>query len=198
MKKALVTGWLIVLMSLVVCFFWYNQYTYALPTPIPSNYKSVNPGKHIPLNPALRFNNKKPIFLHFFNPDCPCSRFNFSQFKALVKNYQHTVNFAIVLSAAKPHTAKEIQQRFDIDIPVITDSTLAKSCGVYSTPQAVILKNEGELYFRGNYNKSRYCTDAKSNYAKIALDSLLDHKQVGRLDQYVLTAYGCSIQNCAK
>jgi hypothetical protein len=190
--------WLILLMSFVGCFFWYNEYTYALPTPVPVNYKNIKPGEHISLQKELVFNNNKPVFLHFFNPDCPCSKFNFKQFKTLVKSYQHTVNFAIVLSTAKPYTAQEIQQKFDIDIPVITDSTLAKKCGVYSTPQAVILKNAGELYFRGNYNKSRYCTDPKSDYAKIALDSLLNHKQVGRLDQYVLTAYGCSIENCAK
>jgi len=190
--------WLILLMSFVGCFFWYNEYTYALPTPVPVNYKNIKPGEHISLQKELVFNNNKPVFLHFFNPDCPCSKFNFKQFKTLVKSYQHTVNFAIVLSTAKPYTAQEIQQKFDIDIPVITDSTLAKKCGVYSTPQAVILKNAGELYFRGNYNKSRYCTDPKSDYAKIALDSLLNHKQVGKLDQYVLTAYGCSIENCAK
>jgi hypothetical protein len=198
MRKAIVTMWLILLMSFVGCFFWYNEYTYALPTPVPVNYKNIKPGEYVSLQKELVFNNNKPVFLHFFNPDCPCSKFNFKQFKTLVKSYQRTVNFAIVLSTAKPYTAQEIQQKFDIDIPVITDSTLAKKCGVYSTPQAVILKNAGELYFRGNYNKSRYCTDPKSDYAKIALDSLLNHKQVGRLDQYVLTAYGCSIENCAK
>lgn len=183
---------------MVGCFFWYSQYTYALPTPVPANYKNISRGQHISLNKQLVFNNDKPLFLHFFNPDCPCSKFNFNQFKALLKNYQHQVNFAIVLSTAKPYTEQEIQQRFDITIPVISDSTLAKRVGVYSTPQAVIIKEEGELYFRGNYNKSRYCTDAKSNYAQIALDSLLSHKKLGRLDQYVLTAYGCSLENCVK
>lgn len=31
---------------------------------------------------------------------------------------------------------------------------IAISCGVYSTPQAVIIDGNGQLFFRGNYNKT--------------------------------------------
>jgi len=198
MKKLIATVWLIFLTIIVSGLFWYNQFVYALPTPIPASYKTVPNGKIIPLNRALSFKNDRPVFLHFFNPECPCSRFNINHFKSLVKAYHNQVNFAIVLIASKPYSEKEIQQRFDIDVPVVADSTMAAAAGVYSTPQAVILKNSHRLFYRGNYNKSRYCTDQKTSYAKLALESLFQKNSLIQFDRYALTAYGCTLPNCTK
>jgi hypothetical protein len=196
MKKWIATVWLTVLMAIIFSFFWYNQLVYSLPTPVPANYKAVRIGQKIRLNGKLAFSNHKPVFLHFFNPDCPCSRFNMEQFKSLVKTYQQQVNFALVLMSAKPYTEEEIQNKFGLSIPVLADSTLAAACGVYSTPQAVVLNPEQELYYRGNYNKSRYCTDARTSYANIALMGILHKKTALHLDLYALKAYGCTLPNC--
>ena len=197
MKKWLASIWLTFLMIVVITFFWYNQYVYSLPTPIPSNYHSVKTGKKILLN-KIQFRNNKPVFLHFFNPECPCSRFNVDQFKSLVKTYQDQVNFAVILMSAKAYTQAEIQSRFGIDVPVYVDTALATSCGVYSTPQAVVLKEDQTLYYRGNYNKSRYCTDMKTNYAKIAIEGAVEHRALSELDKYAFKAYGCTLPNCGK
>lgn len=196
MKKWIASIWLLFLMAIIFGFFWYNQLVYTLPTPIPKGYTTVKNGKVISLKNELNFRNQKPVFLHFFNPDCPCSRFNINHFKSLVKAYHNQVNFAIVLMTDKPYTAAEIQKRFDIDIPVVSDSTLATQSGVYSTPQAVILNADRKLYYRGNYNKTRYCTDEKSSYAKLALNGLLNHSSLIQFDQSALTAYGCKLPNC--
>jgi hypothetical protein len=196
MKKWIAAAWLTLLMAMIFSFFWYNQLRYSLPTPIPAGYKSVRKGEKIMLGTDLQFNNDKPVFLHFFNPDCPCSRFNIDQFKSLVKSYQSQVNFAVVLMTAKPYTAAQVQNRFGITVPIVIDSTIAASCGVYSTPQAVVLNTEKKLYYRGNYNKSRYCTDKKTSYANIALMNILHKKTTLRLDQYALKAYGCTLPNC--
>ena len=196
MRKWIATVWLTLLLAIIFSFFWYNQFVYSLPTPVPVNYHTVRTGEKIRLNSNLNFNNRKPVFLHFFNPDCPCSRFNIGQFKSLVKRYHRQVNFAVVLQSAKPYTAAEVQDRFGITVPVVSDSTVAASCGVYSTPQAVLLNPQGELYYRGNYNKSRYCTDAKTSYAHIALMGILHQQTTLQLDQYALKAYGCTLPNC--
>lgn len=196
MKKWIAAIWLLFLMAIIFGFFWYNQLVYILPTPIPQGYTTVKNGKYIPLKNELNFRNRKPVFLHFFNPDCPCSRFNINHFKSLVKAYHSQVNFAIVLMTDKPYTAAEIQKRFNVNIPVISDSTLAIQSGVYSTPQAVILNADRKLYYRGNYNKTRYCTDEKSSYAKLALNGLLNHTSLIQFDQSALTAYGCTLPNC--
>ena len=198
MRKLLVGIWLMLLFSAMGALFWYNEWVYHLPTPIPENYKPVSQGKLIKLKGLLEANRSKPLFLHFFNPDCPCSRFNISNFKSLVKQYGHQVNFVIIVMNNKLYTAKEIQDKFDLNVPVLFDTSIANSCGVYSTPQAVLLDTGHKLYYRGNYNISRYCTDEKTSYAKIAIAGLLnDHKKI-IFDQLALRAYGCRLPNCNK
>lgn len=196
MRKWITTAWLTLLIVIIFSFFWYNQLVYSLPTPVPSAYQAVPVGKPINISRVIDFKNRKPVLLHFFNPDCPCSRFNIDHFKSLVKAYHNQVNFAVVMMTAKPYTAREIERRFGISVPVVADSTIARQCGVYSTPQAVVLNADRQLYYRGNYNKTRYCTDEKTSYARIALEGVLHQKNKLQLDQFALKAYGCSLPNC--
>ena len=178
--------------------FWYADWKYSLPTPLPNHYHAVNPGQYIDLHGKLPVASNKPLFIHFFNPDCPCSRFNIPYFKSLAKRYGARMSFAIVVLNNKAYTAEEIQNKFDLDVPVSFDSTLAVACGVYSTPQAVLLDVNGHLYYRGNYNKSRYCTDNRSNYARMAIDSLIYNNDRPVFDRYALTAYGCQLPVCTQ
>ncbi|HJP64628.1 MAG TPA: redoxin domain-containing protein [Mucilaginibacter sp.] len=198
MRKFLVALWLVFLFSVIGVLFWYNEWVYHLPTPIPENYKPVDQGRLIRLNGIAEAGHSKPVFLHFFNPDCPCSRFNMANFKSLVKRYGRQVNFVIVVMNNKLYTAKAIQDKFDLDLPVLFDPSIAASCGVYSTPQAVLLDEDHKLYYRGNYNSSRYCTDEKTNYARIAITGLLHDHQKIIFNQLALRAYGCQLPNCTK
>ncbi len=197
MKKLFAGLWLFVLMLIVGSFFWFNQLVYSLPTPVPVGYKSVPAGSKIDLQIPLKFETGKPLFLHFFNPDCPCSRFNIREFKSLVQDHEDDLNFIVVMMSDKAYTPEEIQKRFDISVPVIKDTDIAKSCGVYSTPQAVILEPGNKLYFRGNYNKTRYCTDEETRYAKMAVNNLLLNNE-NKLEPLAFKAYGCSAPNCTK
>lgn len=196
MRKLLVALWLIFLFAGVGALFWYNELIYHLPTPVPKDYRPVGTGKVINLGKSLSNKRGKPLFIHFFNPDCPCSRFNIANFRALVKQYNKKVEFVVVVMNNKFYSAKAIQDKFDLDIPVLFDASIATACGVYSTPQAALLDDQHKLYYRGNYNQSRYCTDEKTSYAKIALNGLLeDHKKLV-FGQLALRAYGCQLPNC--
>ncbi len=196
MKKTFVIVWLILLSVAVGALFWYNDLQYRLPTPIPQNYKAVKPGEHISINKNLYANRSRPLFLHFFNPDCPCSRFNIKQFKAIVEQYGQQVNFAIVIMSSKHFTVTEIQDKFGMNLPVIFDPAVATACGVYSTPQVALLDTDSKLYYRGNYNVSRYCTDEKTSFAKIAINGLLnDHTRL-TFNRLALTSYGCRLPDC--
>jgi hypothetical protein len=198
MRKGTVITWLALLFAGVIALFWYNEWVYSLPTPVPQNYRSVNPGELIPLALNARPANNKPVFLHFFNPDCPCSRFNVAHFKSLVKQYSGEANFKIVVMSNKKYTVKDIQDKFDVNVPVLFDSAIAVSCGVYSTPQAVIIDAGSRLFYRGNYNRTRYCADKKTEYARMALDSLLHNRFNVVFDQFALKAYGCRLPSCTK
>lgn len=197
MRKAVVISWLGIVVLGMALLFWHNEWVYNLPTPVPARYRAVYSGEKIDLSSIMPRRAEKPVFLHFFNPSCPCSRFNMPHFKELVKEYGHAVNFSIVVMSSKEYTEKEIQEKYDLPIPVYFDSSIAASCGVYSTPQAVIINNDRQLHYRGNYNKSRYCTDKKSNYAQIALEALL-HQRTVNPDVYATRAYGCQLPKCTK
>ncbi len=193
MRKTLVATWLVALCGILCGLFWYNEYRYNLPTPIPPHYNRIANGRYIKLDKSLQFNNNKPLFLHFFNPDCPCSRFNIRHFKEIVQQYGNKANFAIIVISHQPFDASAIQRKFELTIPVIHDPALAILCGVYSTPQAVIINSAGRLFYRGNYNRSRYCTDTQTAYARQAIDDLLNKRANSITDFLATTAYGCQL-----
>jgi hypothetical protein len=197
-RKLLVITWITLLFGAIGVLFWYNELQYQLPTPIPEGYKAVNAGQLIKLNAKLKTDPSKPLFLHFFNPVCPCSRFNIKMFKSLVAQYGRQVNFVVVVISDRTYTAKEIQDKFDLNIPVTFDQSLAAACGVYSTPQVALIDNTNRLYYRGNYNSSRYCTDPKTNYAQQAIDGLLENNRKLTFGKLALTSYGCRLASCNK
>src|SRR5579863_5598130 len=131
MRYGILIIWLALLFGGIMSLFWYNEWLFSLPTPIPKNYKTVALGDKIDI--TLKLTNGRPLFLHFFNPDCPCSKFNISHFKALVIHYGNEADFAIVAMTNKIYTEKGIQDKFGLPIPVFFDTAIAISCGVYST-----------------------------------------------------------------
>jgi len=197
MKKLLVCTWLAMLLIAACALFWYNDLIYQLPTPVPPGYKPVANGTVIPIKGSLAAAHDKPVFLHFYNPSCPCSRFNAPHFRSLVQQFGRQADFAVVVLNANGVTAQQIQQKLGVEIPVLFDSSLAAACGVYSTPQAVLLDSAHRLYYRGNYNRGRYCTDEKTSYAKIALEGLLQGFD-RPFSPIALKAYGCQLITCKK
>jgi hypothetical protein len=197
--KWLLAMWLIAILVIIVLLFWQNEWKYSLPTPVPPNYHLVKPGDIITINYQASLKEHKPLFLHFFNPACPCSRFNIPHFKSLVKKYNNSINFAVVIvSNDTTYTVKDIQDKFGLSVPVLFDKSLATSCGVYSTPQAALIDADNKLYYRGNYNRSRYCTDPNSNYAQQAVDSLLAHHFNIAFGEAAIKSYGCQLPGCTK
>ena len=201
MRRGLAITWLVVLAAGIAVIFWRYEWKYGLPTPVPANYHAVGLGSPVTLPAsaaALLTPDQKPLFLHFFNPDCPCSRFNMPQFRALVQQYGAQAHFAIVVMSPASFTARELQAKFNLPypIPVFSDSAIAAACGVYSTPQAVIIDKDGQLFYRGNYNRSRYCSDEKTGFARLALAGLLTHNYSQTFDPLALKAYGCQLPTC--
>lgn len=199
MRKIIVLIWLALLLSTISFLLWQEDWKYTLPTPVPKEYLVAKPVNGESVAISVQAPHNKPLFLHFFNPACPCSRFNIPHFQSLVKKYGDQLSFAmVVMSDKKKYTAEEIQDKYDLHIPVFFDKAIADSCRVYSTPQAVILDYEQKLYYRGNYNKSRFCEDRNTNFAQMAIDSLLQHSTHLITDKAALKSYGCSLPNCTK
>ena len=197
MLRKIFTGvWLSLLLSMMGGLFWYNDLVFSLPTPVPANYKAVPVGTVIKLPIVVCGYHNKPLLLHFFNPDCPCSRFNIISFKSLVAQYRGKVNFAIAVLSKNPIDPQSIRNKFGVDIPVLPGASIAKLCGVYSTPQAVLLDADSKIYYRGNYNRSRYCAAEKTSFARIAIEDILRNNHHPAFNALALKAYGCQSPGC--
>lgn len=195
------------LVGVVFIAFWWQEWQYLLPTPIPKGYQEVAAGKQIPQTVLLQFSetqkNKKsipasrPIFLHFFSPFCPCSKFNIAHINYLVKRYSDKIDFYAIIFNDSEYEMEfiDFSKKYDIPIPTILDkdNRIAASCGVYATPQAAIITKEGKLFYKGNYNISRYCTNRDTNFAEQALGALLEGKNPPDFGELASKAYGCEL-----
>ncbi|HYD20861.1 MAG TPA: thioredoxin fold domain-containing protein [Flavipsychrobacter sp.] len=198
MKQTFVIAWLGLILAGMSYLFWQNELKYTLPTPVPQKYAPVKTGEIVGLKTGVTRDANRPLFIHFYNPNCPCSKFNIPHVRSLMKKYGDRISFAVVVLSNQKFTETEIKDKFGGDVPVYFDKEIANACGVYSTPQAVLLNEDNRLYYRGNYNKSRYCTDKNSNYAQQALDSFLAHNSKPIFNHFALKAYGCELPDCRK
>jgi hypothetical protein len=194
MKKIALIAILSGISFAIAGIFWYQEMQYLMPTPVPTGYKTVKPEALIQYDSILLpQRHDKPKLLHFFSPDCPCSRFNLKHFHALNKNYSDKIDFYVVVDGEEQvESAKELINS-EVTIVVDNGKKLAQACGVYSTPQAAIIQVSNQLYFRGNYNRSRYCTNKDSNFVQMALDSLVAKKGPPSFAELATNSYGCSI-----
>ena len=194
MKKVAVAVLLAALFGAIIGIFWHQELQYALPTPVPANYQVVLPDEIIRFDSALiSQQHDRPKLLHFFSPDCPCSRFNLAHFESLIKTYGKEIDFYVVIEDEALVEAAKRKIQPDVTIVVDRTQALAKACGVYSTPQAALIRTNNKLYFRGNFNRSRYCTDPNSNFVQMALDSLLSNKAAPFFSELATISYGCEI-----
>ncbi len=173
--------------------FWHVELKYTQPTPLPNNYKEVYVNDLVYIDDTLKTDLSKPVFYHFFTTSCPCSRFNLNHFNLLKKNYSSVIDFYVVLP--EEDDISEAREYFEGETKIIRDKNkkFAVESGVYSTPQAVIIDTDHRLYFRGNYNKARYCVDPLSNFAQMAIDSITSHAPAPNFGPLSYIAYGCGI-----
>ncbi len=175
--------------------FWQQDLRYSLPTPRPAALVQVAIGTtvELPANVTSQgaVQQRKPLLLHFYNPDCPCSRFNRDHLRALQNRFGTAVQFVAVIESGCPEPGES-----GLPMPHIVDTggALANQLGVYSTPQAVLLDGGQRLVFRGNYNVTRYCDDRSTQFARLAIEALLAQTTIG-LDPDAATAYGCPLPN---
>lgn len=186
MKKGLAL-FIVISCFLSICvLLWKEYFKYSLPTSIPVNYKTVKTGQKTSLFEGY----PNPILLHFFNPNCPCSKFNSTYIQSLHRKYKDRITFLAVVEQAH---IKDYKNTFDFKL-ISDDGSIADSLGVYATPQAVILK-DGKIIYQGNYNKARFCTDKDTYFPEIILDSLLNNKPLPNMPSTASKAYGCNLNS---
>jgi len=175
--------------------FWEQEAKYVLPTPVPLEFKDVKLGASIDLS-AYHISQGRIAMLHFFNPDCPCSRFNMMEFERIASKYRDQADVYVVIQSSDEGDAEKFRTKYDLNLPILLDNdgTISDRCGIYSTPQSVLLDNESKLYFKGNYNAARYCARKETSFAEIAMDHLLKGETLPLWVTTELTLpYGCTL-----
>jgi hypothetical protein len=177
-----------------VALFWYQEVRYSIPTPVPENYRHVSVGEKVSLFASLPVG--KSYFLHFYNPDCPCSRFNVTHLRSLIGNYKDSIDIIVVVQSEE--SLNKARAAFgEVTLMMDAKGELARQCGVYSTPQAAIIDGNGSLYFRGNYNASRFCTARATNFAELSLIALLNNNPPPNFGLVATQSYGCELDNAS-
>lgn len=183
----------------IVLVFWHQNMRSARPTPRPAGWHRPATGALIALPPAVErlraARPGRPLLLHFFNPSCPCSRFNVDHVRALVSRFQADVAVVAVLAEGEPATMRAAYRALQLDVPhyVDADRRLADALGVYATPQAAVLDGAGRLHFVGNYNRTRYCRDRDTEFARLALESVVAGGRPPAESMASAVAFGCPL-----
>jgi len=189
------------LLALAGYTLWEQDWKWGLPTPRPAQLRQPPVGAplELPTQVAAQWTTSagRPLLLHFFNPDCPCSRFNQDHVRDLIRAYRgHVTIVAVIEPEGGPVQARAVADaERELGVPVLLDAdgSLAKMVGVYSSPQAVLVTAAGALYYRGNYNLARYCTDMRTEFARIALEHVLAGAPKYDAPAQARIAYGCPL-----
>jgi len=189
------------LLTLVGYTLWEQDWKWGLPTPRPAQLRQPPVGAPLDLPAQVTAQwttaTGRPLLLHFFNPDCPCSRFNQDHVRDLIRTHRGRVTIvAVIEPEGGPVQARAVANaERELGVPVLLDAdgSLAKRVGVYSSPQAVVVTVAGALYYRGNYNLARYCTDTQTEFARLALEHVLAGAPKYDAPVQARIAYGCPL-----
>ncbi len=127
--------------------------------------------------PACRESPPAALLLHFFNPGCPCSRFNLDHIRELTRTYGERVNIVAVLEEDSTDTLIDGFRRTGLPIQAVVDSnrTLATAVGrerSYFAPPGntsatdITMPNAGCFNASGRGVGKEYC---QSWYQKTAM-----------------------------
>lgn len=194
MRRIIAHGSLVVISISIGVLFYQQEVKYWLPTEIPTDYVDVPLGTKVELS-LVNVSGDRKKFFHFYNPNCPCSKFNFKSYKELLKNYSKDFDCYAVVQNSLGGVSEDTKQYLkSLGVKLIRDDkSIANLLGVYATPQIVLLDQDDKIYYRGNYNQARYCTNKATNYAQIAIDSMLIKSQY-HFPKNAFTAYGCTLE----
>jgi hypothetical protein len=184
------------IMTLIGWIFWEQELQYSLPTPLPSHFVDVKIGDTVEVTKELGLKQGEMAFLHFFNFDCPCSRFNMQEFERMAHRYKGRIAFYVVIQSDDEEAVDQFNDKYGLSLAAIRDKngTISDKCGIYATPQAVIIDKNSTIFFKGNYNAARYCTRKETRFAEMAMDHLLKNEPLPLSLLYAVTEpYGCTL-----
>lgn len=194
----LILGWAV----LTAGAFWFYEFRFLMPIAPPADAATGpaigEPAPDLKLRTIdgasldLRAPGTRAVYLHFWNPDCPCSRFNEAKVRRLSAEYlPKGVRFVVLVEA--PQGAKEramSQAVRSLGLPMLWDDErqVAKAMGLFTSPAGCLIDEQGILQFRDTYASTAYCSSESSDSLEEALELMVAGKVIPHRPK---PAYGC-------
>lgn len=139
-----------------------------------------------------RKDDKGSVVVHFWDPTCPCSRFNEQHVKQLMAEYRKRgIRFIVVARTESFTDKKALQQKARAvfgEVDVVWSQDLGLNQSIPSSPAAIILDSQQQLAYFGPYSEGAVCSAGSGRFVERILDNVL----IGKNPQYINTlAYGC-------
>lgn len=141
--------------------------------------------------------NKAAIsVIHFWDPGCPCSRFNEVHVKNIISTYAaKNVQFTIVVKGSTAEVRNErmrlAQQVFQgFAVKEIRDDWPLQN-GPPSSPAVAVINRQGQLVYFGPYSLGARCAPDKGQFVETVLDTLDSKNNSASKKQLNTLAVGC-------
>ncbi len=182
---------MISLLLVALHLLWNQAYRHFLPTDFKSEYSS---GDYIPIG-EFGITTDRTTYLHFFEMGCLYSRVNLRHITTIMKQYQSTCDFYVVVSGDVSIDDLRDEYAIPNTVRIIDMETKAlKRLGVFTTPHALIVEANDRLYFQGNYTLNNgLCgpTNIESSAPATALRFITQNKPSPFFPAQQLNNWGC-------
>lgn len=177
--------------------FWHFEFQFLLPVSRPAEAQVLAAGTPSPVQrlttiagAPIEIGAGTPTVLHFWNPDCPCSRFNEPAVRKLAESNPE-VRVVLVVENAELTASlrKRIAQSFPFSAVHDEDGAIAKAFGAYATPAASLVDAEGKVQYVGTYMATAMCSSNQTDAVQVALAAMLAGKDAPAGSP----AYGCAL-----
>lgn len=95
----------------------------------------------------------RPVYFHFYDPDCRYSNINISHLESVFDQYFGIADVYIVIRGELDTTEFREKHQLSKEINFLIDQqgSLTEQMGVSSIPRALLFDQQHHLYFEGNY-----------------------------------------------
>lgn len=160
MKNVLVITIMMLIFTCIAYVFWKEEFRYLLD--IENSVELYDPENYMLLKDVGINIGEKPVFVHFFDPNCKYSVINIEHISSIFTSYSHDIDLYLVINADALDEGHELIEKHNLPkstkVLMDPDGAISSICGVNSTPRAVIFNTDNSLYFEGNYtNGFTFC-----------------------------------------
>lgn len=188
---ALLAIWL----SGMVMAFWWFQYRNVQPFDRQAVFfdgRTLGAQLHQLLDQIAQRDVKRvATVVHFYNPDCPCNKFNEAHVRELMTHYGNQgVRFVVVVNPASSLGQQQAMARAKqiFNHPAVIGFRQIRDIHPPSSPAVAILDAQGQLAYFGPYSVGAVCTVQNGGFVETALDKLFQGKNSKQLNTL---AVGC-------